>query len=888
MLEKTYNPQETEGKIYEKWIQKEVSKCRPESEKEPFCILMPPPNVTGNLHIGHALDCSMQDAVARFKRMKGFDVLWQPGMDHAGISTQMMVERMLAKEGKTRHDLGREAFVEKVWEWKKEYGGKILNQQKRLGALPDWSRERFTLDEGLSAAVRKVFVQLYKEGLIYRDKRLVNWDTALQSAVSDLEVEQKETNGSMWYIRYPVAEEEGAFLMVATTRPETMFGDTAVAVNAEDERYKRLIGKHCILPIANRLIPIIADEHADPEKGTGAVKITPAHDFNDFEVGRRHNLEMINILDADGHLNENVPAEFRGMEPLKARPLVIEKLKELGVFEKTEEHPMTIPYSSKSGTIIEPWLTDQWFVDAKELAKDAIRVVENGDIRYIPDNWKNLYFEWMYNIQPWCISRQLWWGHQIPVWYGPNGEVFCEETFEQALAQAEKQLGKGVELKRDPDVLDTWFSSGLWAFTTLGWPEETAALRKYYPTNVLITGFDIIFFWVARMIMLSMHFRKEVPFREVLIHGLVRDEHGQKMSKSKGNGIDPLEMVDAYGADAVRFTLLALAGQGRDMQISGAKIELGRNFITKIWNAARFCEMNECRFDASFEPASAEEALNRWILFKTKQAVEKTAQALDTYRFQEAAQEMHQFIWGTFCDWYVEMMKPVLNAANEKAKEETRRTAAYVLKQICLLIHPVMPFVSEELWEKQGFSSAEGKMAAESAWPRIDVDEASGADFANAAAQIDALIEMVTSIRSVRSEMNIPAGKRLSLMIKGASEIKKSEIEGQEVLLKSLARLDAVSFVSDTVHGAVQQVLNSLTLIIPLEGVLDVAAEKERLKKEMAALKKTVEQVDAKLSNESFVAKAPAAVVEEQRQRRKAAQDSLNKVQEALMRFDLL
>ncbi len=888
MLEKTYNPQETEGKIYEKWIQKEVSKCRPESEKEPFCILMPPPNVTGNLHIGHALDCSMQDAVARFKRMKGFDVLWQPGMDHAGISTQMMVERMLAKEGKTRHDLGREAFVEKVWEWKKEYGGKILNQQKRLGALPDWSRERFTLDEGLSAAVRKVFVQLYKEGLIYRDKRLVNWDTALQSAVSDLEVEQKETNGSMWYIRYPVEGEEGISLMVATTRPETMFGDTAVAVNAEDERYKYLIGKHCILPIANRLIPIIADEHADPEKGTGAVKITPAHDFNDFEVGRRHNLKMINILDADGHLNENVPAEFRGMEPLKARPLVIEKLKELGVFEKTEEHPMTIPYSSKSGTIIEPWLTDQWFVDAKELAKDAIRVVENGDIRYIPDNWKNLYFEWMYNIQPWCISRQLWWGHQIPVWYGPNGEVFCEETFEQALAQAEKQLGKGVELRRDPDVLDTWFSSGLWAFTTLGWPEETAALKKYYPTNVLITGFDIIFFWVARMIMLSMHFRKEVPFREVLIHGLVRDEHGQKMSKSKGNGIDPLEMVDAYGADAVRFTLLALAGQGRDMQISGAKIELGRNFITKIWNAARFCEMNECRFDASFEPASAEEALNRWILFKTKQAVEKTAQALDTYRFQEAAQEMHQFIWGTFCDWYVEMMKPVLNAANEKAKEETRRTAAYVLKQICLLIHPVMPFVSEELWEKQGFSSAEGKMAAESAWPRIDVDEASGADFANAAAQIDALIEMVTSIRSVRSEMNIPAGKRLSLMIKGASEIKKAEIEGQEVLLKSLARLDAVSFVSDTVHGAVQQVLNSLTLIIPLEGVLDVAAEKERLKKEMAALKKTVEQVDAKLSNESFVAKAPAAVVEEQRQRRKAAQDSLNKVQEALMRFDLL
>lgn len=888
MLEKTYNPQETEDKIYEKWIQKEVSKCQPESEKEPFCILMPPPNVTGNLHIGHALDCSMQDAVARFKRMKGFDVLWQPGMDHAGISTQMMVERMLAKEGKTRHDLGREAFVEKVWEWKKEYGGKILNQQKRLGALPDWSRERFTLDEGLSAAVRKVFVQLYKEGLIYRDKRLVNWDTALQSAVSDLEVEQKETNGSMWYIRYPVAEEEGAFLMVATTRPETMFGDTAVAVNAEDERYKHLIGKHCILPIANRLIPIIADEHADPEKGTGAVKITPAHDFNDFEVGRRHNLEMINILDADGRLNENVPDEFKGMEPLQARPLVIEKLKALGVFEKTEEHPMTIPYSSKSGTIIEPWLTDQWFVDAKELAKDAIRVVEDGDIRYIPDNWKNLYFEWMYNIQPWCISRQLWWGHQIPVWYGPNGEVFCEETFEQALAQAEKQLGKGVELKRDPDVLDTWFSSGLWAFTTLGWPEETAALRKYYPTNVLITGFDIIFFWVARMIMLSMHFRKEVPFREVLIHGLVRDEHGQKMSKSKGNGIDPLEMVDAYGADAVRFTLLALAGQGRDMQISGTKIELGRNFITKIWNAARFCEMNECRFDASFEPASAEEALNRWILFKTKQAVEKTAQALDTYRFQEAAQEMHQFIWGTFCDWYVEMMKPVLNAANEKAKEETRRTAAYVLKQICLLIHPVMPFISEELWEKQGFSSAEGKMAAESAWPQIDVDEASGADFANAAAQIDALIEMVTSIRSVRSEMNIPAGKRLSLMIKGASEIKKAEIEGQEVLLKSLARLDAVSFVSDTVHGAVQQVLNSLTLIIPLEGVLDVAAEKERLKKEMAALKKTVEQVDAKLSNESFVAKAPAAVVEEQRQRRKAAQDSLNKVQEALMRFDLL
>ncbi len=888
MLEKTYNPQEMEDKIYEKWLQKKVFQCQPESEKEPFCILMPPPNVTGNLHIGHALDCSMQDAVARFKRMKGFDVLWQPGMDHAGISTQMMVERMLAKEGKTRHDLGRQAFVEKVWEWKKEYGGKILNQQKKLGALPDWSRERFTLDEGLSAAVRKVFVQLYKEGLIYKDKRLVNWDTALQSAVSDLEVEQKDVNGSMWYIRYPVAGEEGTFLTVATTRPETMFGDTAVAVNAEDKRYKHLIGKYCVLPIADRLIPIVADEHADPEKGTGAVKITPAHDFNDFEVGRRHNLEMINILDSYGHLNENVPTEFQGLEPLQARPLVLEKLKQLGVFEKTESHPMTIPYSSKSGTIVEPWLTDQWFVDAKELAKEAIRVVENGEIKYVPDNWKNLYFEWMYNIQPWCISRQLWWGHQIPVWYGPNGEVFCEETFEQAQAMAEQQLGKGVVLTQDTDVLDTWFSSGLWAFTTLGWPQQTKELQKYYPTNVLITGFDIIFFWVARMIMLSMHFKKDVPFKEVLIHGLVRDEHGQKMSKSKGNGIDPLEMVNVYGADAVRFTLLALAGQGRDMQISGSKIELGRNFITKIWNAARFCEMNDCRFDSSFKPETVKEALNRWIVFKAHQAAEKIAQALETYRFQEATQEMHQFIWGTFCDWYVEMTKPVFAASDERIKEETRRTAAYVLRQICLLIHPIMPFVSEVLWEQSDFGIKEGLLAAETAWPEILPKKDEQALFEKEALKIDALIERVTAIRSVRSEMNIPAGKRLSLMIKGASDVQKEEIEEQEVLLKSLARLETVSFVNETVHGAVQQVLNALTLMIPLEGVLDVDAEKERLKKEQAVLQKNIAQVDAKLSNESFIAKAPASVVEEQRQRRQAALDSLNKIQEALARFDLL
>jgi valyl-tRNA synthetase len=888
MLEKTYNPQEMEDKIYEKWLQKKVFQCQPESEKEPFCILMPPPNVTGNLHIGHALDCSMQDAVARFKRMKGFDVLWQPGMDHAGISTQMMVERMLAKEGKTRHDLGRQAFVEKVWEWKKEYGGKILNQQKKLGALPDWSRERFTLDEGLSAAVRKVFVQLYKEGLIYKDKRLVNWDTALQSAVSDLEVEQKDVNGSMWYIRYPVAGEEGTFLTVATTRPETMFGDTAVAVNAEDKRYKHLIGKYCVLPIADRLIPIVADEHADPEKGTGAVKITPAHDFNDFEVGRRHNLEMINILDSYGHLNENVPTEFQGLEPLQARPLVLEKLKQLGVFEKTESHPMTIPYSSKSGTIVEPWLTDQWFVDAKELAKEAIRVVENGEIKYVPDNWKNLYFEWMYNIQPWCISRQLWWGHQIPVWYGPNGEVFCEETFEQAQAMAEQQLGKGVVLTQDTDVLDTWFSSGLWAFTTLGWPQQTKELQKYYPTNVLITGFDIIFFWVARMIMLSMHFKKDVPFKEVLIHGLVRDEHGQKMSKSKGNGIDPLEMVNVYGADAVRFTLLALAGQGRDMQISGSKIELGRNFITKIWNAARFCEMNDCRFDSSFQPETVKEALNRWIVFKAHQAAEKIAQALETYRFQEATQEMHQFIWGTFCDWYVEMTKPVFAASDDRIKEETRRTAAYVLRQICLLIHPIMPFVSEVLWEQSDFGIKEGLLAAETAWPEILPKKDEQTLFEKEALKIDALIEMVTAIRSVRSEMNIPAGKRLSLMIKGASDVQKEEIEEQEVLLKSLARLETVSFVNETVHGAVQQVLNALTLMIPLEGVLDVDAEKERLKKEQAVLQKNIAQVDAKLSNESFIAKAPDSVVEEQRQRRQAALDSLNKIQEALARFDLL
>ena len=704
-MQKTYQPDAVEARIYAQWEENGSFGCghtrSAETTNASYSIVIPPPNVTGSLHMGHALNNTLQDILARFERLRGRDVLWQPGTDHAGIATQMVVERQLAEDGKTRHDLGRDAFMDRVWEWKAESGGTIIGQLRRLGASCDWQRERFTMDEGLSAAVRRVFVTLRKEGLIYRDKRLVNWDPKLHTAISDLEVEQREINGNLWYFKYPVEGDNGSFITVATTRPETMLGDTAVAVHPEDDRYADLVGKNLVLPIVGRPIPIVADEYSDPEKGSGAVKITPAHDFNDFEVGKRHELPMISIFDIDAKLNEEVPEHLRGLTREDARKRVVEEMDSLGLLEKIEDNPMTVPYGDRSGVVIEPRLTDQWFVDAETLAKPAIEAVEKGDIRFVPKHWENTYFEWMRNIQPWCVSRQIWWGHQIPAWYGPDGEIFVEMTEEEAQAVADEHYGKPVELERDPDVLDTWFSSALWPFSTLGWPEETPELAHHYPTSVLVTGFDIIFFWVARMIMMGLHFRDGVvPFRDVYIHALVRDEDGQKMSKSKGNVMDPLELIDQYGADALRFTLTALAAQGRDIKLSAGRIEGYRNFVTKIWNAARFTQMNGCGPVADFDPAACRLTVNKWIVGETARAGADISQALEGYRFNDAAQVGYQFAWHQFCDWYLEFTKPILQNGDEKSKAEVRATTSWVLDQLLKFLHPIMPFVTEELWEQ--------------------------------------------------------------------------------------------------------------------------------------------------------------------------------------------
>ena len=876
MLEKSFDPIKTEKEITEKWESQKLFACHPNDDKKPaFSIVIPPPNVTGNLHLGHALDNAIQDVLCRFKRMTGYDVLWQPGTDHAGIATQMMVEKELAKKGISRHDLGREKFMEAVWDWKKKYGGQIIRQLHRLGASCDWDRERFTLDEGLSRAVRKVFVQLYKEGLIYKDKRLVNWDPKLQTAVSDLEVVQKETVGNMWYFRYPVEGSKDEFITIATTRPETMFGDTAVAVSDEDERYKHLIGKNVILPIVNRPIPVIADEHADPTKGTGAVKITPAHDFNDFEVGKRHNLPMINILNNDATLNKNVPTAYQGLTCPQAREKVLEEIKSLGLFDHEEPNPMTIPHGERTGAVIEPLMTDQWFVNAKELAKDAIKAIKEGDTVFVPKNWENTYFEWMNNIQPWCISRQLWWGHQVPVWYGPDGAVFCEETEEEAQSVADKHYGKSVQLTRDGDVLDTWFSSGLWAFSTLGWPDETPELKRYYPTSVLVTGFDIIFFWVARMMMMSMHFMKEVPFRKVYLHGLVRDEKGQKMSKSKGNGIDPLEMCDKYGADALRFSLLIQAGHGRDILMSDARVETYRNFVTKVWNAARFCEMNGAVFGAGMpkEPALS---VNKWILSKTATMADTLAKLIDDFSFNEASNAMYHFIWDTFCAWYLEAIKPIMREGANEEIAETKHVCGFVMEQILTMLHPFMPFVTEAIWDE---TAPRANMLMCESWPVLTAYSDTKAEKG-----VDYLFDLITAVRSLRMGVNIPPAMKIDLKVKGLSEASLSVLTQNETIFKTLARVNDLDlhYTDDLPKGSISQAYNEATLIIPLEGVVDIEQEKARLRKDIANKESFIIRTKAQLENEAFVSKAPAHIIQDKRNALAEAEQTLANQQKIL------
>ncbi|GLR61857.1 valine--tRNA ligase [Rhizobium indigoferae] len=942
MLDKTYDSAAVEPKIAAKWDEADAfragANARPGAET--FTIVIPPPNVTGSLHMGHALNNTLQDILVRFERMRGKDVLWQPGMDHAGIATQMVVERKLMEQQlASRRDMGREAFIDKVWEWKGESGGLIFNQLKRLGASCDWSRERFTMDEGLSRAVLEVFVTLYKEGLIYKDKRLVNWDPKLLTAISDLEVEQHEIKGNLWHLRYPLEpgvtyqypiafDEEGKptewetrdYLVVATTRPETMLGDTGVAVNPEDERYKSIIGKHVILPIVGRRIPVVADSYADPTAGTGAVKITPAHDFNDFDVGKRAGLRSINILNIDGTItikdNEDFlegldnPAalhgawdRLEGQDRFYARKVIADIFEEAGLLDKIEPHKHMVPHGDRGGVPIEPRLTEQWYVDAKTLAEPAIASVREGRTRMVPKSWDKTYYEWMENIQPWCVSRQLWWGHQIPAWYGPDGQVFVEKTEEEALQAAiqhylshEGPMKAYVEdllenfkpgeiLTRDEDVLDTWFSSALWPFSTLGWPDETPELARYYPTNVLVTGFDIIFFWVARMMMMGLHFMKDEdgepvePFQTVYVHALVRDKNGQKMSKSKGNVIDPLELIDEYGADALRFTLAIMAAQGRDVKLDPARIAGYRNFGTKLWNATRFAEMNGAKSDPHFVPEAAELTINRWILTELARTERDVTEALEAFRFNDAAGALYRFVWNEVCDWYLELLKPVFNGEDEGAKAEAQACSAYILEEIYKLLHPFMPFMTEELW---AHTAGEGKerdtLVCHAEWPAPSYADDGAAD------EINWLIDLVSGIRSVRAEMNVPPSATAPLVVVKANNLTRERLFRHDAAIKRLARVEAISLADDAPKGAAQIVVAEATICLPLGKLIDLSAEKARLEKAIAKMEGEISRIDGKLSNQKFVANANPEVVEAERDRLEELKGQIASLRTALSR----
>ncbi len=953
MLDKTYDAAGIEPKIAARWEEANAFGAGAGADEgaDPYCIVIPPPNVTGSLHMGHALNNTLQDILIRFERMRGRNVLWQPGMDHAGIATQMVVERQLRdRKEPSRREMGREAFVERVWQWKDESGGMIVNQLKRLGASCDWSRERFTMDEGLSEAVIEVFVRLFKEGLIYKDKRLVNWDPKLLTAISDLEVEQVEVKGNLWHFRYPLADgltyehpykldDEGNrvawkpsdgepagyetrdYLVVATTRPETMLGDSGVAVHPDDPRYKTLVGKHVILPLVGRRMPVVADEYPDPEAGTGAVKMTPAHDFNDFDVGKRHHLRQINVLTVDAHVTlkdnddfladlpsggklEELLEEVDGLDRFAARKLIVEKMEEISCLDGVEPHTHMVPHGDRGGVPIEPYLTDQWYVDAATLAKPAIASVREGRTSFVPKSWENTYFNWMENIQPWCVSRQLWWGHQIPAWYGPDGHVFVEKDEETALEAAiqhylshEGPWKAWVEdkienyriqdiLERDEDVLDTWFSSALWPFSTLGWPQKTPQLEIYYQTDVLVTGFDIIFFWVARMMMMGLHFMKDEdgkplePFHTVYVHALVRDKHGAKMSKSKGNVIDPLELIDQYGADALRFTLAILAAQGRDVKLDPKRIEGYRNFGTKLWNATRFAEMNGMQPHPGFIAGAAHLTVNRWILTELTRVSHEITAALEAYRFNDAAGAAYRFVWNKLCDWYLELLKPVFAGEDEKAREEAQAAMAYVLDESFKLLHPFMPFMTEELW---AHTAGEGRerpsLLCHAAWPHpVFEDDA-------AAAEINWLIDLVSGIRSVRSEMNVPPSAQAPLVAVGASEETRTRLARHEAAIQRLARVTTITLAEAAPGQSAQVIVGEAAFCLPLGDLVDIAAETARLNK---ALQKAVDErakVEAKLSNERFVANAKPEIVEAERDKSAELATEIAQIGAALARI---
>jgi len=848
-LASAYDPTGIEPAVSEQWL---ASDCfTPQPGDESYCIVIPPPNVTGSLHMGHAFSYTLQDILIRWQRMQGKQTLWQPGTDHAGIATQMVVERLLDREGVHRRELGRDRFLDRVWEWKEHSGGTIINQLKRLGASCDWSRERFTLDEGLSQAVRDVFVGLYDEGLIYRGKRLVNWDPVLETAVSDLEVAHEEERGHLWHICYPLADDDSIHMIVATTRPETMLGDAAVAVHPDDERYRHLVGKSVRLPLTDRCIPVIADQYVDPEFGTGCVKITPAHDFNDYEVGRRHELPMLNILDTRAHLlqEEWIPEKYRGMERYEARENIVADLDAEGYLHRIEEHAHMIGRGDRSHAVLEPYLTDQWYVRIAPLAGPAMEAVESGDIRFVPEHWQKTYFEWMRNIQDWCISRQLWWGHRIPAW-------FCEDCDYITVAGETPEHCGGCgssRIHQDEDVLDTWFSSALWPFSTLGWPQQTEELDRFYPTNVLVTGFDIIFFWVARMIMMGLKFTGKVPFGDVYIHALIRDAEGQKMSKSKGNVIDPLIMMDRYGADALRYTLAAMASQGRDVKLDEGRIESSRNFMNKIWNAARFVFMNrgDAKPDSTLVPT---EDLNCWLLHELGQCAGRIQTALTEYRFNEAATSLYAFVWGIYCDWYVEAAKVTLYADDDSRRLETQTTMLTALDGWLRLLHPFCPYISEALW--QTLHGEDARLVTAS-WPDF-----AGMDYPIAAGRIGRVRTVVSAIRSLRGEMNIAPGKRITVSIACGDHIRE-ELEGELTLLTSLARLERVDWLpagAEMKAAAVAPLIDS-TVFLPLAGLVDVEAELTRLAKEKAKLDKEITKNRSKLANPGFLGKAPPEIV---------------------------
>ncbi len=937
-MEKIYNPHAIEQRWYETWenngyfspnLAQDPSQNKEYQEKDSYCIMIPPPNVTGSLHMGHAFQDTIMDTLTRFHRMKGDNTLWQPGTDHAGIATQMVVERLINAEGKTRHDVGRDAFIEKIWDWKKESGSTITKQLRRMGASLDWPRERFTMDDGLSEAVKEVFVQLYDEDLIYRGKRLVNWDPVLHTAVSDLEVLSEEENGHFWYMRYPLSDGSGA-LVVATTRPETMLGDSAVAVHPEDERFKSLIGKTITLPLSNREIPIIADDYVDPEFGTGCVKITPAHDFNDYEMGKRHDLPIINIFTVDAAINDEAPEKYHGMDRYVARKAIVKDLEDAGLLEKIEDHRLMVPRGDRSGAVIEPYLTDQWYVKIAPLAEPAIKAVQDGDIRFVPDNWKNTYYEWMNNIEDWCISRQIWWGHRIPAWYDDDGKVYVGHD-EQSVRK-KHQLDDSINLRQDDDVLDTWFSSALWPFSTLGWPEKTPEFDTFYPTNVLVTGFDIIFFWVARMIMMGLKFTGQVPFKEVYVHGLVRDSHGQKMSKSKGNVLDPIDLIDgieletlvakrtkgmmqpqmakkiekatrkefkdgipSFGTDALRFTFAIQATTGRDIKFDMGRIEGYRNFCNKLWNASRYVLMNTEGHDCGIGGQEKHSAMifslaDQWIISRLQETQQQVIDSLDTYRLDLAAQAIYEFTWNEYCDWYLELSKSVLSSDEENSREAqqgTRHTLVYVLESLLRITHPIMPYITEEIWQRVApLAGISKETIMLQAYPQPDTNKINQSSLD----EMNWLQQFVLGVRQIRSGYDIKPGKLLTVLLQNGSTTDKERLTNNELMLKKLARLESINWLeaSDEVPESSTALVGEMQILIPMAGLIDVAAERERLNKEINNNQSFIKALEGKLSNENFVSRAPENVVALERQKLSDAQSKLNSLTEQLEKLKAL